>query len=209
MILDVVVPAYNEENTIADTIQILKQVSAIQNIIVVNDCSTDKTSIIAHSIGVAVVDLPCNLGKGGAMKMGAIYSQADYILFIDADLIGLQPYHIKELIDPILNRKYESSIGLFANGGFFTDLAQKIAPFLSGQRVIKRDIIIGMGSIEKSRYGVEVTVTKYIKKNKITCKKVYLPNLTHVVKEEKLGIIKGFMARLKMYWEIAKVLFGT
>jgi hypothetical protein len=33
---------------------------------------------------------------------------------------------------------------------------------------------------------------------------VYLQDLTHVMKEEKLGLVKGFMARMKMYWEIAK-----
>lgn len=208
MILDAVIPAYNEENTIKDTINILQQVSSIQSIIVVNDCSTDATSIIAHNNGVKVVDLPSNIGKGGAMKIGASHSQTEYILFIDADLIGLQPYHIEELIAPILNGEYESSIGIFTNGRFFTDLAQKVAPFLSGQRVIKKDIILGMTSIAKARYGVEVTVAKYIKKNGITCKKVYLTNLTHIVKEKKLGIIRGFIARLKMYWEIAKVIFS-
>ena len=75
---------------------------------------------------------------------------------------------------------------------------------LSGQRAIKRILFEQIDDIEASKYGVEVTLTKYVKKHKIPYVKVKLVNLTHITKEEKLGLTKGFLSRLKMYKDIIK-----
>jgi hypothetical protein len=98
------------------------------------------------------------------------------------------------------------TIGIFRNGRMVTDLAQKVTPYLSGQRAIKKSIIDKMPNIDISRYGVEVALTKYVEKFSIRVQEVDLPDMTHVTKEEKLGIIKGMHARLKMYWDIVKIL---
>ena len=82
MIIDAIVPAYNEERTIGNVISVLKEVKEIHQIIVVNDHSKDATSYIAKQMGVIVIDLPNNLGKGGALKVGAEYSQGDYLSLI-------------------------------------------------------------------------------------------------------------------------------
>lgn len=47
-------------------------------------------------------------------------------------------------------------------------------------------------------------MTRYAKENEIETKKVSLKNLTHMMKEEKLGFIEGFKERMKMYWEVFK-----
>ena len=57
-----------------------------------------------------------------------------------------------------------------------------------------------------TRYGVEVALTKYVDKSSARVLEVDLPDMTHVTKEEKLGIIKGVQARIKMYWDIVKIL---
>ncbi len=209
MIIDAIVPAYNEERTIGNVISVLKEVKEIHQIIVVNDHSKDATSYIAKQMGVIVIDLPNNLGKGGALKVGAEYSQGDYLLFIDADLIGLKTYHIKQILEPILLKRAETTVGIFNSGRLSTDLAQKITPFLSGQRVIKRELFQNIAALDESRYGVEIAITKHILKEKISMEEVYLDNLTHPMKEEKLGLLKGFAARMRMYWEIAKVLWDV
>ncbi|MGI6706914.1 MAG: glycosyltransferase family 2 protein [Clostridia bacterium] len=209
MIIDAIVPAYNEERTIGNVISVLKQVKEINQIIVVNDHSKDATSYIAKQMGVIVVDLPNNIGKGGALKVGAEYSRGDYLLFIDADLIGLRPYHIKQILEPILSKRAETTVGIFSSGRLSTDLAQKITPFLSGQRVIKRELFQNIAALDESGYGVEIAITKHILKEKIPMEEVYLDNLTHTMKEEKLGLLKGFAARMRMYWEIAKVLWDV
>lgn len=85
----VVVPAFNEQNSI---VRVLREVQACLpevDILVVNDCSTDETSAVARSFGVgSVIDLPCNLGIGGAMQTGFKYAMNagyDYVVQIDGD----------------------------------------------------------------------------------------------------------------------------
>jgi hypothetical protein len=51
-----------------------------------------------------------------------------------------------------------------------------------------------------------VALTKYINRSSIRVREVSLPDMTHVTKEEKLGIFKGVQARLRMYWDIIKML---
>jgi len=51
-------------------------------------------------------------------------------------------------------------------------------------------------------------MNRYIRKNDIKMKLVKLPGLTHVMKEEKMGLMKGFRHRVKMYWEILKSSYG-
>lgn len=55
-------------------------------------------------------------------------------------------------------------------------------------------------------YGIEVTLTRLAKRHNLRVASIPLSNVTHPIKEEKLGIVRGFTARMKMYWEITKEL---
>jgi len=85
----VVIPAYNEQNNILKVIWEIRQSLPDYDILVVNDCSSDGTSETARKAeGVKVVDLPCNLGIGGAVQTGFKYALAygyDYMVQIDGD----------------------------------------------------------------------------------------------------------------------------
>lgn len=206
MTITCIIPAYNEEKTIGDMLDVLKKVDLVDEIIVVSDGSIDKTVDVALSKGVKVIDLKENRGKGGAMKAGIEETDADIILFLDADLIGLTQTHIENLVMPVLDGDAPMTLGVFTGGRRTTDLAQKVAPYLSGQRAIKRDLLNSMSDLELSRFGVELALTRLIEKDNIDVEVVPLPDMSHVMKEEKLGFFKGFMARLKMYWEIVNYL---
>ena len=201
-----IIPAYNEELTIASVVNCLRNVEKIQKIIVVSDGSTDNTAEIAKESGADVIELEENVGKGGAIKAGVNECGTEIILFLDADLIGLTEKHVLDLIEPVLENAADMTIGIFRNGRMVTDLAQKVTPYLSGQRAIRKSIIDKMPNIDITRYGVEVALTKYVEKFSIRVQEVDLPDMTHVTKEEKLGLLRGVQARLKMYWDIVKVL---
>ena len=98
------------------------------------------------------------------------------------------------------------TVGLFEKGRAATDLAQKMAPFLSGQRALQRELLEKISGLDLSRFGLEIALSTYFEKNKIDYLEVHLNDLSHVMKEEKLGIGKGLLARLKMYGEILKYL---
>ena len=205
MCITAIIPAYNEGQTIGNVLDCLINVGMITQIIVVSDGSTDETVDVVGSYDVELINLSENVGKGGAMKAGIERCSNDNILFLDADLIGLTGYHVNSLIMPVIKDEADMTIGIFKNGRMVTDLAQKVTPYLSGQRAIKKALLDKIPNIDISRYGVEVALTKFADKNAVRTKEVYLEDMTHVTKEEKLGLIKGMHARFKMYWDIMKV----
>ena len=200
-----IVPAYNEEKTIGAVLGVLTKCRLINEVIVVSDGSTDDTVKIALQFdGVQVVELPENRGKGGAMKAGLEQTAAEIVLFLDADLIGLTEDHVNALLQPVLENQALMSLGVFEKGRIATDLAQKVAPYLSGQRALQRDVLSDLSDLDLTRFGVEVALHRYMEENKIPVALVNLPDLSHLMKEEKLGLWKGLAARGKMYWEIIK-----
>ncbi|MFT4310190.1 MAG: dolichyl-phosphate beta-glucosyltransferase [Candidatus Woesearchaeota archaeon] len=91
MDLSVVIPVYNEQDCIANTITTVQHYLTQQHIsyeiIVVNDCSTDKTRSIVSSLkNITVLHNKKNKGKGYSVKKGILHAQGKYILFSDADL---------------------------------------------------------------------------------------------------------------------------
>lgn len=206
MSISAIIPAYNEEKTIEEVLKAVLEVSLIDNIIVVSDGSTDATADIARYMGVDVIELEVNRGKGGAMKAGLDKCTSDTILFLDADLIGLTRKHVEDLLGPVVKNTADMTIGVFCRGRFATDLAQKLTPYLSGQRAMKRSLIDNIPNIDITRYGVEAALTRFVEKENVRIEEVLMEDMTHCMKEEKLGILRGFAARLKMYWDIVKYL---
>lgn len=201
--ISAVIPAYNEEKTIGEVINVVRTVDLIENIIVVNDGSIDDTSKIARAFDcVKVVELQYNMGKSQAIKKAVEESHDDIILLLDADLIGLTPKHVTNLLLPILFDDIDMTLGLFSNGRFITDLAQLVTPYLTGQRAVKRRIIEDIQDVNMTRFGIEIAMTEYVNNNNFKTQQVVLRNVTHVMKEEKMGVIRGFKERLKMYRDI-------
>lgn len=206
MIISTVIPAYNEEKTIGNVLDVVTKCSEIDEVIVVSDGSTDGTVDVVRKYSVTLVELVENRGKGGAMKAGVEKAAGEIIVFLDADLMGLTVEHLRKLILPVVTDEAEMSIGIFSQGRLATDMAQFVAPYLSGQRVLKRSLMDGLNDMELTRFGIEVALTRYAKANHLPCKEVEMENMSHVMKEEKLGFLRGFSYRLRMYWEILKVL---
>ncbi len=199
-----VVPAYNEEKTLGDVLAVLASVPGLDGIFVISDGSTDRTAAVARSAGATCIELEQNIGKGGALKVGIDQADAEVYLFLDADLIGLTPLHVQDLLAPVVTGEAQMSVGILEKGRAATDLAQVVAPYLSGQRAVSRDVLEGISGLETARYGVEVTINRHLKKHRVAVQVVSMENLTHRTKEEKLGLLRGFVARLKMYWEIVR-----
>jgi len=83
-----VIPAYNEEKNISIPINDIRANFASADIIVVNDCSQDKTVQVLKQLGVNYLDLPINLGYSGAVQTGIKYAKRndyDYVIQFDGD----------------------------------------------------------------------------------------------------------------------------
>src|SRR5205814_6371558 len=98
------------------------------------------------------------------------------------------------------------SVGVFRGGRLATDLSHFLVSYISGQRALHRELFLTIPGVTTSRMGVETAITKYVKARGLRVRNVAMYGVTHPMKEEKLGTLPGFKARMKMYWEIGKSL---
>lgn len=199
-----IIPAYNEESTVGRVVRAIKEAHIASEVVVVDDGSEDRTAYAAERVGARVISLPANVGKGGAMKAGIDNTSDEVILFLDADLTGLTHEHLVALVSPVLEGHCEMTVGIFEEGRFATDMAQKIAPSLSGQRAVLRSVIEKVPNLRETGYAVERAISKYAERENLRIQWVELKNVAQITKEEKIGFSRGFKARLKMYWEIIR-----
>lgn len=206
----VIIPAHNEADRVGRVLDAVLAADGVSSIIVVDDGSTDRTSEVASGYdGVRVERLAKNRGKGGAMLHGAsVAADADILLFLDADLIGLRPAHVCSLIRPVVSGEADMALGKFTGGRGATDLAQFLVPFITGQRSIRRQLFQDIPDLDRVGFGIEMAITLHVKAARLPVATVLLPGITHPMKEEKLGLLKGVRARAKMYAEMASFTFG-
>jgi len=110
----IVVPAYNEEKNLKKLIEDLRTLRSSRfDVIIVNDCSTDGTFELASRLGCVVLDLPINLGIGGAVQTGIKYAlENGYDLAVQVDGDGQHPpAEIPKLIKAINETQSDVVIG--------------------------------------------------------------------------------------------------
>ncbi|NLY55552.1 MAG: glycosyltransferase family 2 protein [Firmicutes bacterium] len=204
----VIIPVFNEALTIGKVLEAVlaakEQDQRIKEVIVVDDGSVDETWQVVKAYGVTLVRLEVNKGKGAALTAGVRAAQTTGVLFIDGDLIGLTPRHLSQLIDPVADGSARMTLGIFKSGRIATDLAQQVAPDITGQRAMRKDDFLLVKGLERTRYGVDIALTNFAHKMCWPIKKVPLSGVTQVMKEEKYGLIKGTAARLRMYLDILR-----
>ncbi len=202
-----VIPAYNEETRLPRVLEAVLGASLVDEVVVVSDGSVDGTYEVARRFdGVHALQLPQNVGKGGAMHVGACHTDSPVLVFLDADLIGLTPQHVDRLVEPVREGEADMTLGVFRGGRRATDLAQKLFPFVSGQRAIRRELFLEVPNVQYARFGVETQITRWAQRRRWRVIYVPLYGVTHPMKEEKLGRWRGTVARLRMYADIARIL---
>jgi glycosyltransferase involved in cell wall biosynthesis len=126
----VIVPAYNEEESIAGVIADLTENYPEGDIVVVNDGSGDGTSAVARQQGVAVIDLPYNLGIGGAMQTGFLYARdRGYDAAIQFDGDGQHNAgEIGKIFRPHEKKKADLVVGsrFLSEGGFTSSIQRRL-----------------------------------------------------------------------------------
>jgi glycosyltransferase involved in cell wall biosynthesis len=161
--VSVIVPAYNEERTLAEVIRRVRATGAVHEIVAVDDGSTDRTADILASLSlgadppVTVVRHDVNRGKGAAVRTGLARITGDVVVVQDADL-ELDPAEFAKLFAPILEDRADVVFGIrFAQGRgetpwlaylgnkFFTVMASvlfliRLNDALTGYRAMRADV---------------------------------------------------------------------
>ena len=124
--ISVIIPAFNEEENIANSIAVAKKCSLVNDVLVINNLSTDKTEQISIENGARVKK--CNYqGKGYAMEDGIKYANNDVIVFLDADVKYEHQNIVEELAKPIIENKTDFVKSSFDRtvGGTVTEIVVK------------------------------------------------------------------------------------
>lgn len=109
----IIIPAHNEEHNIGSVLNEVREEIPFADVVVVNDGSTDTTPRIPKRMGFTVLDLPFNLGIGGAMQTGFKYAmEGDYDIAVQVDGDGQHdPRSVPELITPLVENQADVVVG--------------------------------------------------------------------------------------------------
>src|SRR3989339_223652 len=189
MKISCIIPAFNEGSTIINVVKSVKKVKVINEVIVVDDGSTDNTYKNAKSERVKVIKHTQNKGKGAAIKTGISHSSGDIILFLDADLYSISPKKIASILQPLENDEADFVKTSFTRArGRVTELVVKplfkvVFPFikfnqpLSGQFAIKRDLLKKLRIDDK--WGVDIQILLQLVKKRVRISEVDIGELKH------------------------------
>ncbi|HXU32372.1 MAG TPA: glycosyltransferase, partial [Thermoanaerobaculia bacterium] len=116
-LFDVVIPARNEASTVAGVVRAALGAEGVGTVFVVDDGSTDETAAVSRRAGAEVVTVPSSDApghKGRALAAGVAASNAEVLVFFDADLTGVLPEHFEELVAPVLDGPFALSCGVIS-----------------------------------------------------------------------------------------------
>jgi glycosyltransferase involved in cell wall biosynthesis len=205
-----VIPAYNEAKRIGLVLDAVAASELVDEIIVVDDGSDDDTAAVAGSHnGAVVLKLLENRGKAAALTEGVRRAKNPVVVFLDADLVGLTDQHVDGLVAPVLKGEADMTVGQFRSGSPFVTAWMRFCPAISGQRAMRTADFLAIPRVATSGYGVEVVVTKYALSRRMRIEYVHLPDITHVVKESKRGVVRGLASRAVMYGQIVRSALGN
>lgn len=193
------IPAWNEAATVGAVVYAALDARLVDDVIVVDNASTDATASVAGDHGARVVHEPTP-GKGEAMRTGvAAADGAEVIVFLDADLVGLRPHHVDGLVASVLTGDADMACGLFDRGPVANPIFLEGLPVLTGQRALRRELFEQLDLRDVRGYRVEAALNSLVAQRGLRRCDQVLPGLWHRTKEEKLANpVVGFVTKLGM-----------
>jgi glycosyltransferase involved in cell wall biosynthesis len=214
--VSVIIPAYNEESRIENTLRSLHMEDWIKELIVVDDGSTDQTVTLAKKWTNHVIRLPHNVGKALALQTGYKYATSPILLFLDADLEESTRF-AKKLVEPVWRDDVDMTIAVLPaarNGGFglvkqfaawgiYYKTGRRLCSPLSGQRAIKKDVVEACYQGDRG-FGIEVGLSLDFLLAGYTIEEVPIP-FTH---RETGKRVPGFLHRMKQGVSVCQALLS-
>jgi glycosyltransferase involved in cell wall biosynthesis len=221
--ISIVIPAYNEQATLEEIVRRVENVPIDKEIIIVDDCSTDRTPEIAGALETAgrvrYFRHQRNLGKGAALRTGFAQARGDMVIVQDADL-EYDPSEIPKLMAPVLAGKADVVIGSRFIGGeshrvlyFWHSVGNRLLTLASNvltdlnltdmescYKLFRRDVLQGI-VIEEDRFGFEPEITAKVARAKL---RIYEIGISYSGRTYAEGKKIGWRDGLRALYCIAK-----
>ncbi|GAV22348.1 glycosyltransferase family 2 protein [Carboxydothermus pertinax] len=214
--VSVIIPAFNEEERIGETVRASFKIPGVKEVLVVDDGSTDNTYQEAAKAGARVIKLTQNRGKGKAIEAGAQEFTGDFVVLLDGDL-GSSAAWAEKLLNPLLSGEADMVIARFGKArkkggvglvkkltrwGLKLFTGQVIDAVLSGQRAFTRESFLALLPLSPG-YALEFGMTVDALKKGYRIVEVPV-EMTH---RETGRDLKGFLHRGKQFRDILKEIF--
>jgi len=184
--ISIIIPTYNEAETIGKMVSRLGSLYPSSEIIVVNDGSTDNTAEEAKTAGAFVYTHPYNIGNGAAIKTGIRKANGEILVFMDGDgqhdpeeIAGMLSFFPDyDMVVGARSLKGQASLGRAAGNKLYNWMASYVAKFqikdlTSGFRAVKADVARNFSYLLPNTYSYPTTLTLAVLRNGRTLK--YLP----------------------------------
>ncbi len=205
------IPAYNESSRINRVLADISNYEFFNTILVVNDGSFDNTAEVVREFKqlkeldkLELLDLEENLGKSGAVLRGVEEVKEEIIVFLDADLVGLNHQNLDKLIYPLVCKDYRMAILDRPTDRRAVSAILGISRLFGGERSVWKEDILDMDLNEDDGYTLETKMNMYYLNKGEKVRTVYAPNLETILHTKKDGVIKGTVLYLKMFWNMYK-----
>lgn len=213
--VSIIIPTYNEAQTIRDVVTRIKTLYPDFEVIVVNDGSTDDTAAVAKDAGALVYSHPYNIGNGAAVKSGIRFASGKILVFMDGD--GQHdPREIEKLLEYFPNfdmvvgarpKGHQASWGRALGNWIYNRLATYVAKFpvkdlTSGFRAVKSDVARNLLYLLPSTYSYPATLTLGVLRSGRSMR--YIPINVQSRKKGK-SKIKVFKDGIRFFLIIAKI----
>ncbi len=197
-----VVAAYNEAARIGVVLDVLTTYEGFDEIVVVDDGSTDGTGAAVSAYPVTYLRVEPNQGKGHAMDVGVLHASTDLIFFADADIVGLTHQMIRETIRPVLEGSCEMFILMRNRKIYYLHMLMTFIPLLGGERALTKDLWLRLPDRYKDRFRIEAGLNFYAIYYGSGLKYRVFQGISQTVKEAKFGFWEGMVRRMRMFRDV-------
>jgi hypothetical protein len=204
LLISAIVPCFNEAMWVAEGIKGLLTCPLVDEIIAVNDGSTDKTPEILNRFKnqIKIISYQKNRGKGYALTAGLKKAQGEIVVFMDAHHLNVKNSHIRALSEPLI--KNQADVVLATTEEPPPDICWRFTGFRAYR---KKDLLPFLKKLKETRFGVEIHLNELFKGKR---RKIIKPKgLVHLGKHQKMPLSQIPSASVNQLMEMAYALMQT